>query len=405
MLYIHRLVAFTFSILLLYIVFTGAGIQIADMQALVRHVPETDPNMLMMRQHIDGPPNYSVVSAPDYSAASLPSLLDIDSNLRHLASLGTAAAPGESIRLLELRMVGTTLAGHAQMGQKHLIFDLASGRALPSSALPPDPPSNQMSSTRSDFKFYHRFNYLGQPATGLNALAGIAFCILIFTGLYQYIRLYRARLRAKRSSLIWQAGGWWRDLHRWIAIGASVFVTWIALTGLVISIDNFGAFARHIGQGPPPKSATRVNGFSGDLSAPIAPSEIPNMTNVTLEAFHRLMPGTGIKVLRLRYFAAYAQGVVVANNPDTSQLVFNADTGKRMSMSEPGYPDLGFPLGWEWHQRVKQLHRGDYFGMPGRWMCTIGALALLYLSVSGVVMYLQMLARRRSQGRTGLIWK
>jgi uncharacterized iron-regulated membrane protein len=112
-----------------------------------------------------------------------------------------------------------------------------------------------------------------------------------------------------------------------------------------------------------------------------------------------------MKVLRLRYFAGYPQGVIVAADPDTTQFVFNAASGARMSMTEPGYPRVAFPFGWEWHQRLKRMHRGDIVGMPGRWLDSAGALALLYLSISGLVMYIQMWMARRRSGRTSLMWR
>ncbi len=76
-----------------------------------------------------------------------------------------------------------------------------------------------------------------------------------------------------------------------------------------------------------------------------------------------------------------------------------------MAMTEKGYPKVSFPSGWEWHQRLKQIHRGDIFGMPGRWLDTIGGLSLLYLIVSGMVMYFQLWSRRRRAGRGALAWK
>jgi uncharacterized iron-regulated membrane protein len=95
----------------------------------------------------------------------------------------------------------------------------------------------------------------------------------------------------------------------------------------------------------------------------------------------------------------------VAADPETTQLVFNAATGAQMSMTEKGYPKVPFPAGWEWHQRLKQIHRGDIAGMPGRWLDTLGALATLYLSISGVIMYYPLWIRRKRAGRGALTWK
>jgi uncharacterized iron-regulated membrane protein len=51
------------------------------------------------------------------------------------------------------------------------------------------------------------------------------------------------------------------------------------------------------------------------------------------------------------------------------------------------------------------MHRGDIFGMPGRWLDSLGALALLYLLLSGAVMYTQLWMSRARSGRRELIWK
>ncbi|MFT4075763.1 MAG: PepSY-associated TM helix domain-containing protein [Asticcacaulis sp.] len=400
MMYWHRLCVILTGLLLTYIVLTGAGIQLADMRALVSHAPETDPDMLMMRQHIYGPPNFSVVSAPDYTAPALPAGLNYVVAMSKAAALGRAAVPGADLRLVELRMAEGKPAAHVRMGDRQLIFDLATGAPLPAADLPPPQPPRDFQAPRATFKYLHRFNYLGQWATGLNGLAGIVFCVLIFTGLAYYVRIYRNRLKLDRKAVFWSAGPWWRDLHRWTAIGAGLLVVWITLTGLALSVDNFSAFVLGQINGPP----KGIDPFAGDWSSPMSDSELPAMTRTTLAAFQAAEPGTGIKVLQLRHFAVYAQGVVVANDRNTSQRVFNAANGQRQLMSEPGYPKLGFPFGWEWHQRMKQLHRGDYFGLPGRWLDTIGALAMVYLTLSGLVMYVQLWQRRQKQGRKALIW-
>ncbi|HUO23801.1 MAG TPA: PepSY-associated TM helix domain-containing protein [Caulobacteraceae bacterium] len=401
MMYIHRLTAFLGSVLLLYIALTGAGIQLADMRALLTHAPETDPDMLMIRQHVTGPPNYAVVSAPDYTAPALPRSLDLADGLERAAALGRASAPGADLRLVELRMAEGRPAAHVQMGPRQMIFDLTSGAPLPAADLPPPVPDDLDSSVRSQIKHLHRFNYLGQQGTALDALAGMLFATMIVTGLLQYFRLLKARTAMDRPSPLWRAGGLWRDLHRWSAVLASVFVVWIVATGFLLALDNVGAYVGSQVHRPTPGAPS---GFKGDLSSPINDAELPAMTQTTLAAFAKAEPDVAIKVLRLRYFVGYPQGVVVAADRDATQRVFNAKTGQPMSMSEPGYPFLGFPSGWEWHQRLKRLHRGDFFGMPGRWLDTVGALALVYLSVSGVVMYVQLWLRRRRNGRSALIW-
>jgi uncharacterized iron-regulated membrane protein len=76
-----------------------------------------------------------------------------------------------------------------------------------------------------------------------------------------------------------------------------------------------------------------------------------------------------------------------------------------MSETEPGYPSTGFPFGWEGHQWLKAIHSGEIFGMTGRWFETFGGISLVYLSVSGIVIYFRMWARRRRTGRQALFWR
>jgi hypothetical protein len=374
------------------------------LRALVTHAPPTDPDMLMMRQHIYGTPNYAVVSAPDYVAPALPAGFDWVAGIRRAAQLGRAAAPGADLQLVEVRGVAGHPAGRVRMGDKSMIFDLASGRPLPASALPPPEPGRDTSAPRANFKFFHRFNYIGQLATGLDGLAGAALAALLITGLWHYARLLSARRRMGRDALLWKGGGTWRQLHRWIALVSALPVLWLATTGFILSIDNVTPGIAGIFRGPPGPQAG-PNPFDGYLGAPLHDAQLDGMTRATLAAFHAGQGDPGIKVLQLRYFAGYAQGVVIAADPATTQHVYNTTTGAAMSMTEPGYPKVGFPLGWEWHQRMKQLHRGDWFGMTGRWLDFAGAFGALYLLVSGAVMYLDLRRRRAKNGRTDWVWK
>jgi uncharacterized iron-regulated membrane protein len=166
-----------------------------------------------------------------------------------------------------------------------LIFDLANGEPLPATDLPPAPPSREFKATRASFKFFHRFNLIGPFGPGINGIAGIALSILIITGLVQYTRLYGARMRTKKFSFFSRGGSLWRDLHRRISVSASLLALWIAVTGLILSIDNVtGPFTRMSQPGPggPPRGA---NLLDSDLSAPLTDAELPEMTRVTLASF------------------------------------------------------------------------------------------------------------------------
>ena len=400
----HRHTAFYSFVLIFYVVATGLGIEAADLRAVSIHAPPTDPDMLMMNQHIFGTPNYAVVSAPDYVSPGLPQSFDWVKGIRRTAELGRAAAAGADLQLVEVREVDDRPAGRVRIGGKALIFDIATGKRLPDSALPPPEPGRNFSAPRANFKFFHRFNYIGQLATGLDGLAGAALAALAITGLWHYARLLGARQHSGRGALMWKGGGAWRQLHRWIAICSALPVLWLATTGFVLSVDNVVPGIAGMVSNPARKPAA-PDAFDGFFGAPLQDAQLDGMTRATLAAYRAEAGITGIKVLQLRYFAGYAQGVVVGADAATTQHVYNTATGAPMSMTEPGYPKVSFPLGWEWHQKMKRLHRGDYFGITGRWLVFAGACGALYLLVSGAIMYLHQRRRRVNRGHSDWVWK
>jgi uncharacterized iron-regulated membrane protein len=156
----------------------------------------------------------------------------------------------------------------------------------------------------------------------------------------------------------------------------------------------------HSGQGSrfPP-------GMNADLSSPLPDSKLRTMLATTLSAYHAAEGNTPIKVLRLRYFSGMPQGVILTGgSSETRQVAYNAETGAVAHMTESGYPYMGFPFGWREHEYMKQIHRGDALGLPGRLMDVFAGLSLVFLSASGLLMYADLLRRRRRGGRTQLFW-
>ena len=150
------------------------------------------------------------------------------------------------------------------------------------------------------------------------------------------------------------------------------------------------------------------------LDAPRAPhvepaglndAEIIPMAEATLAALKRNEPGLGIKAIRLRDYGGFKQGVVVTAEKVTRQIVFDTRTGKRLGLNTRGYPESGFPAGRETHEWIKHFHSGYLIGLPARLLDLLAGLSLVFLSASGLVMYLQMWRNRRRIGRAGLVWR
>lgn len=111
------------------------------------------------------------------------------------------------------------------------------------------------------------------------------------------------------------------------------------------------------------------------------------MLAATLSAYRTATHTSKIKVIRLRIFAGMPQGIVVGDGEEVRQFAFNAQTGSRVSFYEPGYPVTGQTFGWQVDETAKQIHRGDFLGITGRWISLMCGFALLYLGCSAAFLY------------------
>ena len=396
---VHRVISLFVVLVTLYLGITGTLIQATDLRTLLRHAPATDPDMMAIREDHDGPGDYAVIGPADFTAAVLPPHFDYQAALPKLLGAARAAVGAAPLSYAEIRMGEDKPVGRVQSGRQLLRYDFTADQGqvnpIPRREHPPEV------SVHNEIKGLHRMTSIGDWALWINPIVGIALGVFIFTGVVMYLQLLSARSRIGRRDWFWSAGGWWRTLHRWGSIVAALFITVVALSGTWLAYESliFGIYMEH--HSPQPgRPPARQSGVT-----PLSDERLPAMLTTTLQAYASSLPGQPLKVLRLRVYAGMPQGVVVAGlGDDTQQMVFNAVSGRRVSETEPGYPETGFPFGWQAHQIAKQIHRGDYIGLSGRWMDLSAGVTLIYLSVSGLVMYIDMWQRRRRSGRKALIW-
>jgi hypothetical protein len=200
----------------------------------------------------------------------------------------------------------------------------------------------------------------------------------------------------------WFTGGKLRGLHRAVSVVAAVFLVCMAFSGTWIGYESsVNALGRADAGGGP--SGPRRNPI--DFIVPLRDNEVQDMTTITVQAMQRLHSDAAIKAIRLRIYGQMKQGVVITGGEETKQLGFNADTGQPAGLSEPSYPQSGFPFGVQVHENIKHFHSGAMFGVSGRLMNLLAGLSLLTLSISGIIMYSDMWLKRRIAGRGSLVWR
>jgi len=394
--YIHRLTTLLALIPALFLAITGVLIQGIDLRSIYTHASADDGNVRAMRESFDGPPDFAVRTTKDYLAKPLPASTNEFTMLAHtLATLRQQFGP-VPVDYLEFRMAGDTPVAQVGVHGGHIGFDGLTGAVIEQTkrdvAENPSPDSD-----RNTVKRLHRMTVFGDWALYINIATSLGLATLIVTGLLVYLKLLAQRRKIKRPGLFWSAGGQWRSLHRAISLVCVVFLAVATFSGGWLASESLYRSFDVAAQSAHPRAPTPV--------VPLADGALPEMLGATLKALHDQAPGAPVVVLRLRNYGGYRQGVVVTGGETSHQLVFNAATGARMTETEPGYPRVHFPFGWQAHQWAKSVHRGDIIGMPGRWMDLIAGFALLYLTVSGAVMYWQMWQKRSSSGRHQLVWK
>jgi uncharacterized iron-regulated membrane protein len=61
--------------------------------------------------------------------------------------------------------------------------------------------------------------------------------------------------------------------------------------------------------------------------------------------------------------------------------------------------------GWPSNQFLQELHSGAVFGAAGQWVDLATGVIFVVLSITGPVMYFQMLRSRRKSGRRQAFWR
>jgi uncharacterized iron-regulated membrane protein len=202
-----------------------------------------------------------------------------------------------------------------------------------------------------------------------------------------------------------------RYLHRCVAVFAVAFLLLFTATGLIIGSDEI---ALHLSGKLPPDfeangltlQAASANQLSTETAAePITPEELQHMLAAGILGAARVAPDRRLLLVKLRIENGMKQAIVWTDQYIPQQYVFDTSTGALVTPDSPGQQSTGYMWPWPVHQMAKRIHRGDLLGLPGRVIDVLAGLSLLFLAISGAVMYWDMLARRHRSGRRDWFWK
>lgn len=337
-------------------------------------------------------------SPPMADAAFAPALNDGLQTMRRFAP----AAPVTSVALTMANGAPRALFGVPGAGTGQIAVD--TGTAAASFVALPSFPAK---TTHETIKTLHRGNVLGVWGIFLALASGVSLMFLTITGVWLYFDMMARRSRAGRRGFFWKGGriSNWRVIHRWVSIVAAAFLLNLSITGSLLAYDE--ASYRLVPGAPPDQILFGLFGskpyvFPGGRPPPLLsfgsaqplPADLDSLLQSALVAVRKAAPTTPIARLRLRMLNGVPQGV--ADMKSGPQLAFNLTNGAKMASPAATIDP---------HQFLKALHRGDAFGFDGRWMVLATGLSLLFLCVSSIVMYLELLGARRSIGRRGLFWR
>ena len=183
----------------------------------------------------------------------------------------------------------------------------------------------------------------------------------------------------------------WRRWHRWIGFPASIFLLFAATTGVLVAFTEFFGEAEQL------REATRdlVSPVTTRSPAGVAWSEPLARAMATVDAQR---PNAPIDKIELQLKGNQPTVTVFTGKPtgrEDRKFVIALRTGA--ILSDEAYEDKPF---------LYRLHSGEAFGDGGLVVAMLWGLALVAISISGLVIYVRVLRlpRPRAKGVRRIFW-
>ena len=409
---IHRWLTTIFAVVLGFIAITGLAIEAVDLYVLYGFSshPETELGSINGGRQFLDPKFVSLGPGIPWPDAGQTALGADPSPLlaRVLPGLNTLA-PNSPISSAVWTSVGQAplfafnfADGHAGLTVNGLTGAMIRPSSAAGGATPP-PPGGGGLGMHDFIKSFHAGRVAAAPGMWLIFSTGSSLLLLSFTGLWVYARMGLQRRALGRSDLFWSGRReplLWRRLHRHVSLLAAGFLAYMATTGTLLSLDDIVVSHSPIYdllRTPLPFELGRTP------QIPIVRADLLAQFSRVRAAAARAAPGRN--VLSITLTASQDAQAIIARPPRAVVYLFNPATGDWTNRSDPAITSES-PYGgsMRYHSLLQELHTGAVIGLGGRWLIVLAGASLLYLAISGMVMYFQMLGRRRKVGAKAWFW-
>ena len=172
-----------------------------------------------------------------------------------------------------------------------------------------------------------------------------------------------------------------RQIHRWISLVAALFLLIVATTGVILQVQR-------------PTGEDEDHDRDAPKALAIPAGNYAPMFAKTLEVAREREPKRPIASIELQLAGDKPKGVVT----------FPGEPGRQISVDPRG----GRVLKDEEHEAeslILRIHSGEILGEPGVVLGVFWGSALVLLSITGFIVYLELYRRRRkASGKNGLFW-
>jgi uncharacterized iron-regulated membrane protein len=176
-----------------------------------------------------------------------------------------------------------------------------------------------------------------------------------------------------------------RKIHRWVSFPIAIFLLLIAATGLLLQFEEL---TEEEGDERPVAAAQAI-AMPGDAAG--------SLVTQALAAAQATRPDFQVKQVNLSW-AGGSPSVTLMKGERRDEASMTYDPATQKATYVPAEPE-------SFHRLLIGLHTGKIAGGAGIAISLLAGLILAILSVTGLLVYLDMWKRRRAAGKTGMFWK